>query len=340
MGFQSQSGYLVLKAQTTPGTFEATTPTTGVGFYTRSGGLSPNRDLLVPDPEIGGIRDVVDAYLGPVSYTGDVEVYARMKHMATFLKMVMGSVSSAAVTGVSTHTVTPVDTTALPWYSAEQNVAGTYDTFRYTDVKANTFHLEADANGYLMGTVGMIAKTQLAGVTPITSASFAGLADASPLVVGTNITVTYNAVTLPAKSMSFDFNNNLEDDDFRLGSLTLGDVTEKRRDVTVGLTIRPQDSGIWRQAVYGTAAATGPGGVTTKQAVVITMSTYEDMPTGTPATKYSLTLTIPKAIIAPFGLEPSGDDVIEHDIEMRAVRPATATPIITAVVKTEQATVI
>ena len=31
-----------------------------------------------------------------------------------------------------------------------------YEIFKYTDCKVNTLHLEADANGYLMGTVGMI----------------------------------------------------------------------------------------------------------------------------------------------------------------------------------------
>lgn len=336
MGYQSQSGYLILKRQSTPDTFEPTTPTAGAGFYTRSGGLSANRDLLVPDPEIGGIRDVVDAYLGPVSFSGDIEMYARLKHLATLLGAAFGSYPAAVTaTGVSTHTFTPVDTSALPWLSAEQNIAGNFETLRYTDCKVNTFHLEADATGYLMATNGLIARKILSGSAPITSEDFAALADASPLIVGTNITVTYNGVTLPAKSFSFDMNNNLEDDDFRLGSFFLGEVSEKRRDVTIGVSIRPADSGLWRQALYGAPAATSPGGITTKQQVVITLSSYEDIPAGTPATKYSLSLTVPKAIITPFAVDPSGDDILEHDLEIRAVRPDTAVPIVTAVLKTD-----
>jgi hypothetical protein len=336
MGYQSQSGYLILKRQTTPDTFEATTPTAGAGFYTRTGGLAPNRDLLVPDPEIGGIRDVVDAYLGPVSFTGDLELYARLKHLGSLLGGSLGSFGTpVTATGISTHTFTPIDTGALPWFSIEQNLAGNFETLRYTDCKFNTFHLEADATGYLMCTAGLVARKQIAGSTPITSSAFAALADASPLIVGTNITITYNGVTLPAKSFSLDVNNNLEDDDFRLGSFFLGDTTEKRRDVTIGVTLRPQDSALWRQATYGLPAATAPGGVTTKQQVVITMSSYEDIPGGTPATKYSLAVTVPKAVITPFAVDVSGDDVIEHDLEIRAVRPATATPIMTAVLKTD-----
>ena len=60
-------------------------------------------------------------------------------------------------------------------------------------------------------------------------------------------------------------------------------------------------------------------------------------PGGTPATKYQLDLTIPKAAFQPFAVEPSGDDIIEHDITIQALRPSNATPIVTAVLKTDKA---
>lgn len=346
MGYMSQAGQLILKEQTTPGVFEPTLPTAGVAMLTRSGSLAPNRDLMVPDPEIGGGRDVNDAYLGPVSYSGDIEFYARLNSMATLLKGVLGGSSSATATGVNTHTIVPVDTTSLPLYSVEEAVANGFEVFRYRDAKVNTFHLEADATGYLMGTAGLIAKHQTAAATRTNAADPAGdgsepsLWDSSPMVVGTNITVTYNGIALPAKSFSLDINNNIEDDDFRLGSLYLGDMTEKRREITMGVTIRPDSSALWRQAVYGTPAATTPGGIATKQQVVITVSTYENIAGSTPPTPFSMSFTVPKAIIAPFAVEPSGDDVIEHDLEIRAVRPDQALTIGTAVVKNGLAAIV
>jgi hypothetical protein len=340
MGFSSQSGQILFREQATPGTFQADLPTAGVAMRTRSGTLSSNRELLIPDPEIGGGRDVNDAYLGPVSFSGDVEFYARMNSITSLLYGVLGAKAHSS-TGVGTaevheHTITPIDVGSLPLYSVEEAVADGFEVFRYNDAKINTFHLEADANGYLMGTVGLIAKRQIAGATRTDAADPAGdgsdppLWDETPMTVGTNILVTYAGLTLPAKSFSFDVNNNIEDDDFRLGSLYLGDMTEKRREVTMGVSIRPEDSDLWRQATYGTTAATQAGGLTTKDEVVITMSTYEVI--GTSVANYDLEITVPQAIIAPYSVEPSGDDVIENDLEIRAVRPSAATPILTAVV--------
>jgi hypothetical protein len=329
MGFLSQSGHLLMRVQSTPGTYAADIATAGVGVRLRSGTLAPNRDLLITDPEIGGNRDITDAYLGAVAFAGDLELYARFEALATLLYAALGAKSSATATGVSTHTITPADT--VPWYSIEEKVANGFEVFQYTDAKVNTFHLEADANGFLMATAGVVARLQTAGNTATAEGSMPY--DAAPLAVGTNITVTYNGVTLPARSFSFDVNNNLEDDDFRLGSLYLGDVTEKRREVTMGVSIRPADSALWRQAVYGTGAATAPGGLTTKQQAVITINSYEDIVGGTPATKNSLVITVPSAILRPHSVNPSGDDVITEDIEIQAVRPVPATPILTAVVK-------
>jgi hypothetical protein len=302
----------------------------------RSGSLGPSRDLLITDPEIGGGRDTVDAYLGAVSWSGDYEFYARFQSIPTLLRAVFGSAASAVATGVNTHTITPSDSATLPYLSVEEKIGSGLETYQYTDAVVNTFHLEAEANGYLTGTAGLIAKQQVAGATPTADPSW----DNSSMVVGTNITLTYNSLTLPAKSFSFDVNNNFEDDDFRLGSFYIGDLTAKSREVSGSFTIRPQDSALWRQAVYGTSAATTPGGITTKNELVISCVAYEDIPGGTPATKFSVDVSIPKVALEPFGLEPSGDDVIENDISWRALRPDAANPICTVTVKNDLAAIV
>lgn len=335
MGFSSQSGQVLFMTQASQGTFPGTFAANHVGMKLRGGSLGPNRDLLVTDPEIGGGRDTTDAYLGAVSWAGDYEFYVRLEAIPTLLKGVLGSAASATTTGVTTHTITPLDSATLPWIAIEEKIGSGLETYQYTDAVVNTLHLEADANGYFMGTSGLIAKTQVAGATPTASPTW----DNSPLIVGTNITLTYNAVSLPAKSFSLDINNNFEDDDFRLGSFYLGDLTAKSREVTGSFTIRPQDSALWRQAVYGGSALTAPAGTTVKNQLVITASTYEDIQGGTPATKGSVTITIPKVALEPYALEPSGDDVIENDISWRALRPVSATPLCTVVVKCAKAAI-
>lgn len=333
-GSTSQAGQVGFRTQASQGVY-LSPGAGGIFMKLRSGGLGPNRELLVPDPEIGGGRDTTDAYLGAVSWSGDYEFYARMAALPTLLAAALGDADSVTTTGVTAHTITPLDSGTLPFLSIEEKIGSGLEVFNYTDAVVNTFHLEADANGFLMGTAGVIARTQIAGAAPTAVPTW----DNTPMVVGTNITVTYNGVTLPAKSFSLDFTNNFEDDDFRLGSFYLGDLVAKSREITIGVGVRPQDSALWRQAVYGTPAATAPGGQTTKAQTVITMTTYEDIIGGTPPTKSSLAITVPSSIIAPFGLEPSGDDIIENDMEIRAIRPNPAVPILTAVVTTGQATI-
>lgn len=335
MGFSSQAGQVGFMTQASQGVFPAGFGAGAAFMKLRSGSLGPNRDLLITDPEIGGGRDTVDAYLGAISWSGDYEFYVRLEAITTLLKGALGSSSTATATGVSTHTITPLDSATLPYLAIEENIGGSLETMQFTDGVVNTLHLESDANGYFMGTAGVIAKTALAGATKTAVPTW----DNSPMIVGTNIALTLNAVTLPAKSFSLDINNNFEDDDFRLGSFVLGDLTAKGREVSGSFTIRPADSALWRRAVFGTPTATGPGGVTTKDQLVITASTYEDIVGGTPATKGSVAVTIPKIALEPFGLEAGGDDVIENDISFRAVRPAAATPILTTVVKSAKATI-
>lgn len=335
MGFSSQSGQVLFNTQAAAGVFPASFAADATAMKLRGGSLGPNRDLLVTDPEIGGGRDTVDAYLGAASWSGDYEFYARLEALPTLLQACLGTADSATVTGVSTHTITPTDSATLPFLAIEEKIGSGLETYQYVDAVVNTFHLEAEANGYLMGTAGLIARQQTAGAVP----TAAPVWDNSPLIVGTNITMTYNGVTLPAKSFSLDINNNFEDDDFRLGSFYLGDLTAKSREVTGSFAIRPADSAFWRQAVYGASGLTAPGGLTAKQELVITCTTYEDIEGGDPVTKSSITITIPKVALEPFGLEPSGDDVIENDVSFRALRPLAATPVATVVVKNGRAAI-
>lgn len=327
MGFSSQAGQVLFRTQGAEGAFPADFAAEHIAMKLRSGSLGPNRELLITDPEIGGGRDTVDAYLGAVSWSGDYEFYARLNSITTLLAACLGSSASAmqGTAGAHKHTITPIDSATLPLLGIEEKIGSGLEIYNYVDAVVNTFHLEAEANGYLMGTAGLIAKMQTAGETPTAAPQW----DDSNLIVGTNITLTYGGVTLPAKSFAFDVNNNFEDDDFRLGSFYLGDLTAKSREVNGSFTIRPEDSSLWRQAVYGASAATEAGGLTNKSDLVIDCQTYEDIPASTPLVKGSIKVTIPKIALEPYALEPSGDDVIENDISWRALRPVAATPITT-----------
>lgn len=326
MGYSSQAGQVVLATQSARGVAATIDETNGVAMRIRGGSLAPNRELLIPDPEIGGTRDISDANLGTVSFAGDYEFYARLESITTLLRAVLGTASTNTVTDVSTHTIEQSDAGQLPFLSIQEKIGAGLDAYDYLDVVVNTFHLEAEANGYLSGTAGLIACRQTPNLTPETTPIW----DNSPLIVGTNITLTYGGVALPAKSFSLDVNNNFEDDDFRLGSFFLADLTPKRREITASVTLRHEDKAMFRQATYGTSGATAVGGITTKLPLTIRCETYENI--GATTTKSSIEITLPKVILQPFAFEPSGDDILESDIEMQAVRPDNAEDIMRVVV--------
>lgn len=337
MGYTSQAGQVLLRSQPAQGTYAADIATAGVSVKLKSGSLGTSRDLLIPDPEIGGGRDVVDALLGAASWGGDYEFYARTDMLATLLKACLGTAAApVTATGVTTHSITPVDSGTLPYLSIEENVGGSLETYQYTDAVVNTLHLECEANGYMQGTAGIMAAKQLAGAAKTAAPA---KTDNSPLFVGTNITVQYNGVTLPAKSFSLDINNNMANDDFRMGSFYIGDLTAKRREITASFRIRESSSALWRQATYGLSTATQVGGQTQKQNLVITANSYDDIPAGTPPTKYQVQITIPNFVLTPYSLAASGDDIIESDLGGQAMRPSVGTAIMTAALKTGTAVI-
>lgn len=434
MGYTSQSGQVGFGLQSVKGTPVAATRFARL----RRGALAPNRDLMIPDPEIGGNRDVPQAYLGPIAYSGSYEFYARMQLLALFLRGALGSVSSTTTAGQSEvqtitinggptggtfrlsyrgqttdpidhdadaatielafealstvgagngtvagsgpftvtfsaalanqnirpitalsdltggtnpsvsiaettpgfnvrgiHVLTPSDAASLPWLSVEERLSVDFESFRYTDAKIGRLRVECDAAGYMMGTVDMSALRQVAGFTEQVNPT---TVDTSPMITGSQVFIYWNGVQLPAKSMNFEIQNNMEDDDFRLGSFTLGDLTEKRRMFTMGCTVRPDDAALWREATYGGALLTEPrAGRASYGTLSMVATTFENVQgVDTP---YRLQVDVPYAAMAPFSVEPSGDDVIEHEVNFTLLRDDPLAPIATFTVVDDLATV-
>lgn len=339
MGFSSQTGVTVIGTQDDPGEFKADLATTGVAMRLTSGAMTLSREALIYDPEIGGGRDISDAFLGPASAAGSFEFYPRFgSSTATLLRAALGAAESEAGSdsAVYTHSIVPVDDTALPYLSIYQQLSSGLERSNFTDVVVNTFHLEADANGFLTGSVELIGKDQTFDAPVVDPTA---LYDTTTGTVGTSIRIMKDGVNLKPKSFSLDINNNFEDDDFRLGQFHLEDLTPKRREITLSTNLRHEDRTILRQALMGSAAATELSGQTDKSALVIEIVSYQLIEGASAATPHKLTITIPEVMIQPFSIEPSGDDILENDVEWQAVRPDPAVPIMTAELQNGVATI-
>lgn len=340
MGHSSQSGQVIFATQTAPKAevSAADILANGLSVKIKSGSLAGNRDLLIADPEIGGGRDTSDAYLGTVGFSGDYDMYVRYRAIGLFLKNVLGIVDTTTgspATGANTHVITPTDG-QTPMMTVYEEISDGLERFIYSDVVVNSLSMECDANGFLSATAGLIGRLVTPGVAAIDGS---GITDNTAMTVGTNIQVKYAGLSLPAKSFNINVTNNFEDDNFYLGSFFLGDLTAKAREVTASATLRHEDSKYMRQALYGTSTATQIGGITTKEPLIIEMASYEDIP-GATGTTYSLAIEFPKVVFEPFAFEPSGDDALESDVSMRAVRPNPVTPIMTATLVNDQAALV
>lgn len=328
---RSQEGQFGIRTQAAKGTYDDPGELdSGVFYNILSGTLAPQREFIVSDPEVGGTRDDKGAALTTVVSSGDIESYAYVEALNTLLKGCLGSSASVDGTTFWTHTATQLDSGELPWLSIEEAVGQDFEVFNHTDARVNTLGLSAEPNGYLMMTTGLAAITTTAGNTRTDLSQSPGSTnlDLSPLLVGPEIVISYDGASVCAKSFALDISNNMELDDFCLGKIDVDSFTPKRREVTSALSIRPEDSALWREAVFGSSGATAPvaGGVDINQ-LIITMTSSTVVPGG--AEPYSVTITVPNCFVEPYEVSPSGDDVIETDFTIRALRPASGTDLIT-----------
>jgi len=308
MSYSSQTGHFGARKQDSKGTYK--TPL--FFFKLTAGGLGSNSELLVPDPEIGGGRDIDEAAVGAISYGGTYEFNFRSEDIGVLLYAALGAVTVSGLGGGAyKHTFTPANT--LPWLSIEEKISDTYDTFQYTDARVSSLELNSDANAFLNGSCDMIAITQSGNATA-SSPTF----DASPILTAHTGYISLEGAQIYVRSAKFSFNNNLEDDDFRVGRRTLGDIPEHRRELSATLTIRPDSNALYRKAVYGNASAHVPTNDVYSGELIMQWDSGSNV-IGSTAYPYKLKVTVPNAYFRPFTIEPSGDDIIEHDLELLPV---------------------
>lgn len=442
MGINSQAGQVGFGIQSVKGTPVAATRFARL----RSGSLGGDRALLVPDPEIGGNRDIPGAYLGPVTFGGELAFYPRAEMIAMLAYGALGVKADSSVAGtnevqtltqsgaatggtfklqfrgqrtatipwngtaanvdtalealsligvggvlsaggplnttpitvtfnaapyapsnvpnltivenlltggsnptilvtastpgipaIGTHIITPGD--ILPWLSVEERIgaaAAAFESYQYKDAKVNTLHLEAAANGFVMGTANLFALSQVSGFTAQTNPSW----DTTPMMVGGEVVVSFGGATLPANNFALDINNNLETDNFVLGSVFAADATEKRRELKMTCSYRPVDSTLWKSAMYGSSALTSPAaGPAYQGAASVKITTYETIGDVIAGTPFSVLIEAPNVVITPYKISPSGDDVLSNDLEFTFVRPDAAVNPITVTVINDLAAV-
>lgn len=322
MSETSQDGYCIIGVQTAKGTPAVLTASNALKLTSST--PSGQAELLDDDAEIGGGRDyeASSAVLGGFMVSGDLEGLLRCKTIG-YLLMAAGFAPAApvqdGVTGAWTHTFTPTNTLNYLTMLIRWGNAGVVR--KMSDCLVNEFSLSLDANGkvtWSASIIGCVEVADVAGMVPtyetVPVANYAGSA------------VTLNGLgTYRWESMGLSINNNLSDDEWVIGSRSLDDVTGGAREIEVTGTVKvgnntPSITDLYKAAVYGSIAATGPGGSDpfhTDSALTFGSTKF----VGTSITKrHGLKATVPDLVIQGFPLEASGSDRLTIDITGRAYK--------------------
>lgn len=310
----SQTGFIGFAVQALKGVHVAPS------FFTKylNDDIGMESETIIPDAEIGGGRDIADAYAGPTKVTGGMEFDVRTNFLGFGLYAVSGADTPTQVESglVYSHVITPAN--ELPWLSAQKKLSDTYDVYDYTDLKMNSLTLSCDAGKQLVGKFDIVGITESGNATPATTAYETG-----EVLMWHSAEIKIDNTTVCPKSVSIEINNNLEDDDFRICPTFgrgLGDLAEKRREVNISVTLRPEDNDFYQKANYGQSGANAPTKNIYKGSFWMK---FESVNAITGEYLYSVILSIPHMFMKPFKVSPSGDDSLEHGLDMVAIKPST-----------------
>lgn len=320
MSFQSEVGYVGLAKETASGIY--VTPSKYI--YVTSVDISPTGDPLIPDPEIGGIRDIPDSIqVGPIGWGGSLDFYVRGEAIGLLLLSGLGAVTSSGIAGQSGaygHLFTPQDE-CIP-LSIERRVgsAGSpMDVFGLQDAKVNTLHFECAAGELVTGSADVIAIEEKSGKTNQTATY-----ETAPIFTFVNGVVNLEGTQIAVKNLSLDINNNIADDDYRIGQRTRQTLTEKRRELSASLDIVPTDVNIFKKTYYGGTSATAISNTQALYTGSLFIRFENPNVIGVTTQKYSMDITVGKAVFRTAPLSMSGDDMIIETLELLPVKASGA----------------
>ena len=310
----SQTGHIGFGVQAAQGTFE------DPAFFTlySSDSIGLEGDPIIPSPEIGGGRYITSVYPGPLKVSGGMNLDVRPEVLGLVSYLVSGTdVPELVESGVYKHVIQSANT--IPWFSAQKKVSDTYDVYNYTDLKMNSLTLSAQAGQQLTAAIDLRGLTESGGVTPVAT-SF----EDAEVFMWHSGEVKLEDTTICPLSFNIEFNNNLDDTDWRIcpnDGRNLHSLHEKRFELNASVTIRPEDNDLYEKAVYGESGAEVP----TKQ--IYSGSFWVKLESvgfiGSTSEHYYVEIDVGKCFFMPFKIEPDGDNPIEHELRLVGAKDGT-----------------
>ena len=245
--FVSNDGFIGLARQTASGAGNYVAPSRYL--YVDSFDVNPNSEPLIPDPEIGSSRDIQDNSIrvGAISWSGECSGKLRPDSVGLLVLSALGGASSSGISGDAYgHTFVPTDN-CLPLSITKRvgDQGNPMDVFGYTDAKVNVLRFEAAAGELVTFNAEFIAIEERSGKSNQTPTFETG-----PIFSFVDGEVVLEGTSISLKNISVELNNNIVDDDFRIGTRLLASTVERRRTITATLDVVPTDANIFKKTVY------------------------------------------------------------------------------------------
>jgi hypothetical protein len=311
MSYTAETGYVGLARQDEKGTFKEPTDFMKV----TSVDLNPEGDKLIPDPEVGSISDIDSIHQGTYKISGSMDSYVRPEAIGLLFWGALGTyTNSGSLTGGAyLHNFTPLTSGSLPWMSLKKSVADNIEVFDYKDCKIEGFTLNINSSEFCD------ASFDIVGIQDEEGSSTEPSYETAPLLVATKATINIGGSAVSVKSCSVEWKNNLDSDDFRVGSRFLGDITEKRRELDVRMDlVLDTTSELYKKAFYGSATASEAGFDVYADNVDIILESPTTI--GTSDLPYKILIQIKNAVFMSAPIPSSGDDLVVIPLELKATK--------------------
>jgi hypothetical protein len=220
-------------------------------------------------------------------------------------------------TGVYVHTFSPFlpgSGTDLPWYTTYKDVASLLAE-QHLNTRLQSLRLDIPKSAIMTGQAGLVATTP----SSITSASLGTktfdttpqfqscLATMTLTQEGSGSNISANAIV--PERVSLNYNSNLSNDEYAVGSFFLQDITLLQRTITVDLDFVIRDSSLY-QAVYlnGGSIPNSWSASIYRGTLALTMTSTANIPTT--STPYAVTFNFPGLDFLMLPLALQGADLV------------------------------
>lgn len=312
MSYTSETGSLGIAIQPVKGTFTAPTD------YMKVQGieLNPEGEKIIPDVEIGASSDITDVFQGTYKISGSIDSYVRPEAVGILFKGALGRYTASGSLGLGAYLHNFEASGVLPWISVKKSISDDIQVFDYTDCKVEGFQIDINASE------PATAKFVIVGISDEVGTAGTANFESAPMLIATQATINIGGVAVSAKKATLSYKNNLDANDFRVGSRFLGDIVEKRREIDLSMDIvLDTTSKLYEKSFYGGATKTEASFDVHAERVDIWIESASLI--GTSALPYKMLFSIKNAVFMAAPTPAKGDDLVVIPLELKAIKSGT-----------------